>query len=146
MPFFAHTETGKALDVHEHPDIAGYQTWAACVPGSNAWTIVEVPKNTVHGATPDGQGGWTNPTPNIPVHVPTPVTRSRDEIIEALPAGVMKACRDSADAGVIKQFYKFLAKGGFTKNEGIALGSFLESKSIITAQQNTDFVAAWPEA
>lgn len=71
---------------------------------------------------------------------------TRDEVIDLLPSGVMKACRDSTVAGVIKAFYKFLAKNGFTYAEGVVLGDGLEALSIITAQQNIDFKAAWPSA
>ena len=129
----------------DYPDLA---TLDKCLPGGG---FVAVDSGLIHGAAHndgDGSAGtYTNPIPPAPPpHVPAPIIRTREDIIEALPGGVMKACRDSTDAAVIKQFYKFLAKGGFTKNEGIALAAFLQSKSIITQQQNDDFVAEWPEA
>lgn len=107
--------------------------------------FVQVALDNVNGATDNGDGTFSNPQPISP---PAPVKRTctREEIIDLLPGGVMKACRDSTNVNVIKAFYKFLAKGGFTYLEGVILGDGLEALTIITAQQNIDFKAAWPTA
>lgn len=76
--------------------------------------------------------------------VPAKKTLGRGDVIELLPGGVMKACRDSTDAAVIKNFYKFLAKDGFTFAEGVALAAFLKAKTIIDQAQEDAFIAAWP--
>ena len=85
---------------------------------------------------------YTAPVAYVPVKRP----QSREWVIDNLPGGTMKACRDSTDAAVIKQFYKFLAKGGFTYAEGAALAAFLKAKAIIDDTQETAFLAAWPSA
>lgn len=86
MPLYAHTETDYALDVHEHPDMAGYRTWANLVPGSNTWVIEEVPAGTVHGAL-RVDGEWVNPPPPLPAVAPAPsATPTKDELLAQMAA------------------------------------------------------------
>lgn len=64
MPTFAHTETGEVLDPIVDADEASYRA-RFNADAVSRWTIVEVADGTQHGARPDGQGGWVNPTPVV---------------------------------------------------------------------------------
>lgn len=66
MTTFAHVETGRTVDVLAVPNIATYQQILGVHP---EWLVVQVLDGTVDGATPDGQGGWTNPVP-VPLSPP----------------------------------------------------------------------------
>lgn len=138
MPFYAHIETGRALDIHEHPNQASYEKWARLVRAQN-WTIAEVPAGTQHGATPNG-GAWDNPlgTP------PQKRQLSLEEVLDLLPAAVVKALHESTSAAVIKRFHKARARATFTWDDGVKLGNDLEAAAMFTPQQNIDFKAAWP--
>ena len=57
---------------------------------------------------------------------------------------IVKACRDSADNAVIGAYELFKSQATLTKNEADALLTLLVAKSIVTAQQKTDILAAWP--
>lgn len=59
---------------------------------------------------------------------------------------IIKACRDSADNAVIGAYELFKSQSTLTKNEATALLTLLAAKTIITVQQKTDILAAWPTA
>lgn len=66
MKTFAHTESGQAVDPAPATDAAEYiSRFSTEITAS--WSVEEVPNGTQHGATPDGQGGWINPSDPVPV-------------------------------------------------------------------------------
>lgn len=70
MPTYAHIETGHALDVWRNDSLEEYAARFPHHPEN--WDIAVVDAGTVHGATPDGHGGWDNPVVHVPI--PTPNT------------------------------------------------------------------------
>src|SRR4051812_21854629 len=58
--------------------------------------------------------------------------------------GIVKACRDSVDNAVIGAYELFKSQSTLTYNEASALLTLLVAKSVVTAQQKTDILAAWP--
>ena len=73
MTIFAHTESGKALQPLENASADEYLS--RFTPDvTEGWVVTQVPDGTEHGATPDGHGGWINPSPPAP---PQPIPGSK---------------------------------------------------------------------
>ena len=65
-------------------------------------------------------------------------------VLNLLPASVVKAIKESAAAAVVKRYEMFKLKATWTKTEGAALFDDIQAAGLMTAQQNTDALAAWP--
>ena len=144
MSKFAHIETGFALDPHESDSAEAYLK-RFTEDATKDWLVVEVPKGTEHGAKDNGDGTFTNPTqPALPR--PQKRTVTLEEVINLIPATVIKSLEDSTIAAVIKRYRLFLARPDFTYAKGVELSDYLQAATLFTDQENIDFKAAWPEA
>ena len=74
-----------------------------------------------------------------------PKVLSKEDVLELLPASVVKAVRDSIDAAVVKQYEKFKLAHVLTHAQGLALFAFLKNKTLMDATQEAAAIAAWPE-
>ena len=98
---------------------------------------------------PDG-----SPNPNYgqvtEVVTPDPPTQkrvcSREEVIDLLPAALLKTLRDTVNATVIKRYEKFKARNTFTFAQGASLLNDLQASGLISEPDNASIQAAWPVA
>ena len=144
MTTFAQIISGKVFDPQPNATEAEYR---ARNPVFAAAPVVAqlVDDNAAHGATYNGGGNYTNPSQPAPFGTQKRVC-TPEEVIDLIPAAVIKSLEDSTNATVIKRYRKFLARTNFTYAQGVELGDDLEGATLFTAQQNNDFRAAWPEA
>ena len=78
---------------------------------------------------------------------PRPKILRSFEVLALLPAAVVKAIASpTAAAAVVKRYEIFKITPSWTKAEGQSLFNDIEAAGLMTAQQNSDAVAAWPEA
>ena len=145
MTKYARVKNGYLIDVYNVPEqFADLATLNRCLPGGG---FIVVPDSAVHSAKDNGNGTYTNPSPApAPAPAPVPLNLRPDEILDLLPASVVKAIRDSATASAVKRYECFKLKQAWTKAEGIALFNDIEGAGLMTAPQNAAAVAAWPEA
>lgn len=68
------------------------------------------------------------------------------QVLNLLPATVVKAIKESTAAAVVKRYEIFKITPAWTRDEGISLFNDIQAAGLMTAQQNTDAVAAWPSA
>ena len=85
-------------------------------------------------------------TPPAAPPSPQPKILRSDEVLGLLPAAVVKSIRDSTVAAVVKRYECFKIKPSWTKTEGTALFNDVEAAGLMTTQQNSDALAAWPSA
>lgn len=81
-----------------------------------------------------------------PAPTPTPRVLSPDEVLDLLPASVVKAIKDSTAAAVVKRYEMFKLKKVWTKAQGIALFADIEGAGLMDAAQNASATASWPNA
>ncbi len=130
-------------------DAAGY---LALFPRINTsgWQVQAVAASVQHGAASDGSGGWINPAaPLLPTYKEVRKLEFATFAAAAVGGnatlgGIIKACRDSADNAVIGAYELFKSQATLTKDEMTAILTLLQAKSIVTAQQKSDILAAWP--
>ena len=75
---------------------------------------------------------------------PLPKLLRSHEVLNLLPAAVVKAIKESAVAAVVKRYEMFKITPSWTKSEGTALFNDIESAGLMTNTQNTDALALWP--
>ena len=89
---------------------------------------------------PDGTTATiVHPDPGV-----VPAILDPSGVLNLLPASVVKAIKESTAAAVIKRYEMFKLKSAWTKTEGAALFDDIQAAGLMTAQQNTDALAAWP--
>ena len=108
-----------------------------------------IPDGIVSGATFDGTN-YTNPVVVKPI-VYKEVRKWEFATFATTAVGgsgafgtIIKACRDSVDNATIGAYELFKSQSTLTYNEASALLTLLVAKSIVTPQQKTDILAAWP--
>lgn len=142
MGTYAQIVGGRAYNVIVGTDVAAAKAkhfvagFDGGYPGVD-WT--SVPDGTKSGATDAGGGVFNNPPP---VLVPKPLRP--DEVLDLMPAAVVKSIRDSTSASVIKRYEAFKMKPNWTKEEGDVLFGDMVTATLMTAQQKIDALAAWP--
>lgn len=108
---------------------------------------VSVSDDAVPGATYNSPGSSTNPPdPPAPAPAPVPLKLRPDEILNLLPATVVKSIEESTVASIIKRKVVFKGRPPQTKDQGIALFNDIEGAGLMNNAQNAAAVAAWPEA
>ena len=84
----------------------------------------------------------------------TPKVLSKTELMDTWLAGgltasrygvVIKAMKDSSDGDVIYAYERYAGSASFTKEITESLTSTLVSKSIMTSDEQTAFLNAWPK-
>ena len=145
MTRFARVYGGRVLDPIEVPqasDIQGRYTpdYISSVGGLLAW--IGVADGTEHGATDNGDGTYTNPSP--PPHTPVPVAATLAQIVDAIPAvkyrlwETAKATSDNA----LKHWNVFHAQTSFTPQSWDSWGDAFETEGLLTNAQTVTFKAA----
>ena len=153
---FAKIENGKAnyaVSVATQADVAKcfHPDWLANQGGVSEWS--QVPAGTMHGATDNGDGTFTNPTfPTSPVTFRTGKDMALQLIVwlgggapgRAGLGAIIKACNASAN-GADNFFAYYLTLENFTKAEFIAVMNAVDN-AIISSQAKAFVAANWPEA
>lgn len=162
MKFFAHIETGVTVDVSPAVDLADYQHIMGV---HNGWQIVEVPANTLNGATSDGHGGWTNPVAQVPAKksmqlsgvefhnycaATLGVVNSTSALVGMARLGDILGAMQAVPGGLVKiAANRYQAAGGvggrFVLNDIKTLMGALVSANIVLQAEADALIAGWPQ-
>jgi hypothetical protein len=147
---YAHTETGRALDPQFDSDAGKYAARFTAEVIEN-WSIVQVPDDTLHGALDNGDGTFTNPQPPpSPVIYTTLSATAFQDVCETglgSQARFGKIIRDmsaSADDQVFSAYQRFMKSITFDRSKAAPLFTLLVAKGLMTTQERTAILNAWP--
>ena len=150
MTTFAHTETGKALDPHQNDIEAKYR--ARFNPALIAnWSIVQVPDGTLHGATDNGDGTYTNPVKPPPPTVYKTLTKTEfqkychDRLTMARFGKIMRDARKPAASDAVAAVMEYYDSASTVeKAEAANMVAVLVADLIATQQEADNVINNWP--
>lgn len=161
MTTFAHTETGRTVDVILCQDLATYKR---ILNAPDSWQIVQVPDGTLNGSTPDGQGGWTAP-PLAAGPAPQPMLMTGTEFHTYCATVLGTVNSNGPTAGMARMgdivlamrslgglvaiaYERYQAAGNpggkFNSADMPTLMGALQAAGIITTPEATALVTGWP--
>ena len=150
---YARLRDGRLIDVYRVPeDFADFDTLNRCLPGGD---FIMVPDSAENSATDNGDGTYTNPVAVVVTKLPTSLSSTAfQDVCEAgLGGGALgatrfgKIIRDvsvSTDDLIYSAYQRFIKATTFDKAKTAPLFKLLVDNNLMTAQESTAILAAWP--
>jgi len=146
---YARLRDKHLIDVYRIPeDFADLDMLNRCLPGGD---FITVPDSAVNGAVDNGDGTFTNPQPppSQVIYTTLSATAFQDVCETGLSSQARfgKIIRDmsaSADDQVFSAYQRFMKSITFDRSKAAPLFTLLVAKGLMTTQERTAILNAWP--